>query len=82
MKCHYCNKTEDLRPYGPRGAMVCFACAMSTPERKAEAERNFQAQLDASGSVAVVDGSSAGPYPAKHHPRVAPLLPEETNHAS
>ena len=66
MKCHYCEKTYDLRPYGPKGAMVCFSCAMGTPERKAETERNFAVQLDAAGPVAMIDGTEAGPYPAKH----------------
>lgn len=64
MKCHYCSVTKDLRPYGPRGAMVCFGCAMSTAERKAETERNFQAQLDAIDGPAVIDGTEVGPYPA------------------
>lgn len=67
-KCCYCDNANDLRPYGPRGAMVCFECAMSTPERQAETERNFSAQLQACGLDAVVDGSSVGPYPVKHHP--------------
>lgn len=66
MKCHYCEKTTDLRPYGPRGAMVCFSCAMSTPDRKSETERNFGFQLEAAGPVACVDGTEVGPYPAKH----------------
>lgn len=63
MKCHYCETTSDLRPYGPRGAMVCFDCAMSTPERAEETTRNFHAQLLACGRVAVIDGSHVGPYP-------------------
>ena len=46
--------------------MVCFDCAMSTPERKAETERNFAVQLDAAGPVAMIDGTEVGPYPAKH----------------
>lgn len=66
MKCHYCDKTSDLRPYGPRGSMVCFKCAMSTPEREAETGKNFSIQLAASGQVAVIDGTEKGPYPAKH----------------
>ena len=74
MKCHYCPKTTDLKPYGSRGAMVCFRCAMSTPERKAETERNFGLQLDACGPDAVIDGSGAGPYPVKHHPQAAKAL--------
>lgn len=68
MRCHYCTKTNDLRPYGPRGAMVCFTCAMGTPERRAEAESSFASQLRASGPVAVIDGTEAGPYPIEHNP--------------
>ena len=63
MTCYYCGTEHDLRPYGPNHAMICFGCAMSTPERKAEAERNFTLQLDAAGPRAVIDGSSVGPYP-------------------
>lgn len=37
-------------------------------ESQAETERNFSAQLQACGLDAVVDGSSVGPYPVKHHP--------------
>jgi hypothetical protein len=69
MKCHYCCETIDLidlRPYGPKGAMVCFPCATATPQREAEAKRQFGAQLDAAGPVAVIDGTHVGPYPMKH----------------
>ena len=72
MVCGYCNKTSDLRPYGPSGAMVCFECAMSTPERKTDTERNFGLQLDHCGLDAVI-GSEVGPYPAKHHHSHAPV---------
>ena len=68
MRCHYCTKTSDLRPYGPNGAMVCFSCAMGTPKRKAEAKQAFALQLDAAGPVAVIDGSEVGPYPIEHNP--------------
>jgi hypothetical protein len=74
MNCYYCSETTDLRPYGPRGTMVCFCCAMSTPERKAEAERNFGSQLDACGPDAVIDGSEVGPYPVMHHPHALQAL--------
>lgn len=73
-KCHYCGETTDLRPYGPRGAWVCFDCAMSTPEREAETGRNFLMQLDAAGPVAMLDGTEVGPYPAQHHPDIAALM--------
>jgi len=66
VKCYYCDKTSDLRPYGPRGSMVCFQCAMSTPDRQSETERNFRVQLDACGDVAVIDETEVGPYPFKH----------------
>ena len=68
MRCNYCTTTSDLRPYGPKGAMVCFDCAMSTPERKAETERAFVSQLDAAGPVSVIDGTEVGPYPIEHNP--------------
>lgn len=64
--CHYCGTTNDLRPYGPKGTWVCFDCAMSTPERRAEAGLYFAVQLDAAGPVAMIDGTEVGPYPAKH----------------
>lgn len=67
-KCCYCNKTGDLRPYGPKGAMVCYPCATASPKREQEAKRQFANQLHASGPVAVLDGTEVGPYPAKHHP--------------
>lgn len=74
MKCHYCEATNDLRPYGPQGSMVCFPCATATPERNAEAKRNFLAQLDVSGPGPVLIGTEAGPYPAQHHPQVAKVI--------
>lgn len=74
MKCHYCETTKDLRPYGPNSAMVCFSCAMATPQRKLEAERNFGTQLNAIEGMALIDGSSAGVYPAKHNPRAMEIL--------
>lgn len=64
--CHYCSAEDDLRPYGPKGAVVCFDCAMATPERRKETEVNFSTQLNASGPVAVLDGTNVGPYPIKH----------------
>lgn len=66
MTCHYCGNPGDLRPYGPKSAMVCFRCAMETPERQAEAKRNFGQQLEASGPVAVLDGTETGPYQFQH----------------
>ena len=78
--CHYCDKTSDLRPYGPSGAMVCFECAMSRPDRRQTAEQMFYLQAEACGPVAVI-GAEVGPYPLEHHvprePRKADPIPTE-----
>lgn len=55
----------ELRPYGPRGAYVCFFCMKETPEREAEAHRNLGAALDAAGPVALLDGDKTGVRPYK-----------------
>lgn len=31
-KCEMCGKTEELRPYGPKGEWVCFDCGMKDEE--------------------------------------------------
>ncbi len=77
MKCHYCQTTSDLRPYGPGGSMVCFACAMQTPERKEETKRNFAVQLYASDGPACIDGTEVGVYPAQHNPKAMAALKEQ-----
>lgn len=77
MNCCHCPATSDLRPYGPKGAMICFDCMKASPEREDEAKRQFGAQLNASGPVAVLDGTSVGPYPLEHHPdaeRIAEIV--------
>jgi hypothetical protein len=63
MKCLYCERTNDLRPYGPKGAFVCFKCATETPEREACASEQFTSQLMACGENAVVIGHEHGPVP-------------------
>lgn len=68
MKCHYCESTnKETRPYGPKGALVCFKCAM-LPEHKSETERNYESQLDDAGPIAII-GQEVGPYPAEHFRR-------------
>lgn len=62
----------ELRPYGPGGALICFDCAMR-PEHRAEADRRFDAALDAAEAASVADGgtvahvvlTSRGPVPLK-----------------
>lgn len=69
-KCSVCNHEEDndqyeLRPYGKNGALICFDCMKSSPEREAEAERQFSARLDVAAEetgIAVI-GTKGGPQP-------------------
>ncbi|KKK83691.1 hypothetical protein LCGC14_2790840 [marine sediment metagenome] len=71
MDCHYCGAADDLRPYGPGGAAVCFACAMATPERKRAAERAYSVQAEAAGIVGggvITIGTSDGPTPGHPDP--------------
>lgn len=66
-KCSVCNQEEELRPYGKNGALICFDCMKSTPEREAEAVRQFSARLDVAAEetgVAII-GSKDGPMPYK-----------------
>lgn len=30
--CEMCKKVEDLRPFGPQGEWVCFACGIQDKE--------------------------------------------------
>jgi hypothetical protein len=30
--CEMCGKTDELRPYGPRGERICFDCGQKNPE--------------------------------------------------
>lgn len=60
--CCYCKSTtEELRPYGPGGDWVCFDCMMGSPEREAEAKRQFGAALDRAGPIAIA--TENGPQP-------------------
>ena len=57
---------------------MCFGCAMSAPERKAEAERNFALQLKAIPGPAVIDETEIGPYPVEHHPAARAAIAKAT----
>lgn len=86
--CCVCKSTtQQLRPYGPEGADICFDCAMSDPERKVEAERRMRAFLDVaaerSGGMGIVlSNGNEPPVSIAHVPAgmsvgavVAPLGP-------
>lgn len=55
-KCQLCGQEEELRPYGPGGAFVCFDCGM---ENREEAERRFAAILDGHDVVIIDDRDEA-----------------------
>ena len=63
MICQTCHKDAECRPYGPpERPIICFDCAMKTPESKAQTDAAFLTQLVAAGPNAVI-GTEAGPYP-------------------
>lgn len=31
-QCDMCGKIAELRPYGPNGEKICYACGMKDPE--------------------------------------------------
>lgn len=71
-KCSVCDHEEDndqyeLRPYGKNGAMICFDCMIASPERVAEAAKQFSARLDVAAEetgIAIIGGKD-GPVPYK-----------------
>lgn len=40
-KCELCGKTDELRPYGPKGENICFACGMENEETTARQFRRY-----------------------------------------
>lgn len=72
-RCYLCQQQGDLRPYGPQGQWLCFACMEANPAVEAEARRQFAAQIaGVQGPVAI--GEEVGPYPAEHNPQLAAAI--------
>lgn len=42
-QCDLCGKIDELRPYGPKGEMICYECGMKNPEAT---KARFMARLD------------------------------------
>lgn len=57
--CCECGEIAELRPYGRKGAMICFECGMKA---RYTTEREYLRQMGACGDVAII-GEEAGPYP-------------------
>lgn len=43
-KCYLCLGTEELRPYGKDGQIICFDCGTS-PENEEETKKRFNEHL-------------------------------------
>ena len=74
--CTTCDTPGDVRPYGLGGVLVCFKCAMSTPEGTAIAEYQFVTQLEACGTSAAL--GPQGLYPLEH---AAPKIKQAVSNA-
>lgn len=72
MKCYYCDKENDLRPYGPNGSPICFSCMKVSPEREKEAEYYFSKVLEIAPDMMIdKDGHL---YPTKHNSDAVKIL--------
>ena len=40
--CQECGRTDDCRPYGSKGALICYECAQKNPART---QHNMNIQL-------------------------------------
>jgi hypothetical protein len=63
-RCVDCGAENDLRPYGPNGAPICYPCAMR-PERKHTAEEQMEAAINRCGPIAVLSADDI-PRPLGH----------------
>ncbi len=62
-----CGKKGELRPYGPGGIWICFACGMKDkPATSAQLQRYID-EIEAAGHMVVI--GTGGP------PRKGPKLP-------
>lgn len=55
-RCHYCQRPagrghHELRPYGPGGASVCFACVKRDPAIEAQVTQEYLRRLDEAAAV-------------------------------
>jgi len=48
--CQMCGKQAELRPYGPNGESICFACGMKDEE---STKKQFSTLLDANSIVVI-----------------------------
>ncbi len=82
MKCHYCETTEALRPYGPGGSPICFPCMKATPERERQAENIFGTLLEAAetlsptGTAVIGFDSGPAPWPGRGRGRIVSRRPK------
>lgn len=78
--CTVCNLSEDTRPYGKGGSLICYTCAMATPERQAEATRQLHARfakLDGQPFVISADKPPEALTAENAHSGVALFIPTD-----
>lgn len=63
--CSICQQTQEVRPYGPQGALICFTCMKATPGLEEKAKKNFGILLNANetagNGLAVIDDDGLRP---------------------
>lgn len=52
-QCDLCGKIAELRPYGPNGECVCFACGQKNPEAVARGMDRLLFGVEPGGTVPV-----------------------------
>ena len=71
---------EELRPYGPRGAWVCFDCVMESKNREEETSMNFLGQAETSilvGPLKTIIGEVVGTYQTENNPGLNYLVEKD-----
>lgn len=71
MICNVCQNDKDCRPYGEQHSMICFSCMKVSPQREAEAIKNFSIQFNGAGPIVAV-GTEVGPFPFSNMKRPTP----------
>lgn len=52
--CAYCGEIKELRPYGKKGARICYKCGMK-PENIRETEKQYDAATEGTDTIKVKD---------------------------
>ena len=50
-QCDWCGEIQELRPYGPGGACICFTCATKDVETMNSVENRMRDIMDGGDGV-------------------------------